>query len=79
ATAHATARARGLRAYIDQTVGWPKTLSTVGVQGVTGISASVYWDLQASGTDADLLNEAVVTTLVRKDGFRFCRNRTCSD
>ncbi|EAA1529293.1 phage tail protein, partial [Salmonella enterica subsp. enterica] len=79
ATAYATARALGLRAYIDQAVGWHKTLSNVGVQGVTGISASVFWDLQASGTDADLLNEAGVTTLVRKDGFRFWGNRTCSD
>jgi hypothetical protein len=79
ATAYATARALGLRAYIDQTVGWHKTLSNVGVQGVTGISKSVFWDLQASGTDADLLNEAGVTTLVRKDGFRFWGNRTCSD
>lgn len=79
ATAYATARALGLRAYIDQTVGWHKTLSNVGVQGVTGISASVFWDLQEPGTDADLLNEAGVTTLIRKDGFRFWGNRTCSD
>ncbi|WP_435953204.1 phage tail sheath protein [Dryocola sp. BD626] len=79
ATAYATARALGLRAYIDQTVGWHKTLSNVGVQGVTGISASVFWDLQAPGTDADLLNEAGVTTLIRRDGFRFWGNRTCSD
>lgn len=78
-TAWATARALGLRAHIDQTIGWHKTLSNVGVNGVTGISASVYWDLQAPGTDADLLNEAGVTTLVRKDGFRFWGNRCCSD
>ncbi|MCH4995360.1 phage tail sheath protein [Pectobacterium carotovorum] len=79
ATAYATARALGLRAKIDQETGWHKTLSNVGVNGVTGISASVFWDLQAPGTDADLLNEAGVTTLVRKDGFRFWGNRTCSD
>ncbi len=78
-TAYATARALGLRAKIDQETGWHKTLSNVGVNGVTGISASVYWDLQAPGTDADLLNEAGVATLVRKDGFRFWGNRTCSD
>ena len=77
--AYATARALGLRAKIDQETGWHKTLSNVGVNGVTGLSASVFWDLQASGTDADLLNEAGVTTLVRKDGFRFWGNRTCSD
>lgn len=78
-TAYATARALGLRAKIDQEQGWHKTLSNVGVNGVTGISASVFWDLQEPGTDADLLNEAGVTTLIRKDGFRFWGNRTCSD
>ncbi|ENG46095.1 major tail sheath protein [Escherichia coli p0305293.12] len=70
ATAYATARALGLRAKIDQEQGWHKTLSNVGVNGVTGISASVFWDLQESGTDADLLNESGVTTLIRRDGFR---------
>lgn len=78
-TAWATARALGLRARIDQETGWHKTLSNVGANGVTGISASVFWDLQESGTDADLLNEAGVTTLIRKDGFRFWGNRCCSD
>ncbi|EPT0833146.1 TPA: phage tail sheath protein [Yersinia enterocolitica] len=77
--AYATARALGLRAKIDQETGWHKTLSNVGVNGVTGISASVYWDLQTVGTDADLLNKACVTTLVRKDGFKFWGARTCSD
>ncbi len=75
-TAYATARALGLRAKIDNDTGWHKTLSNV---GVTGISSSVFWDLQQSGTDADLLNAADVTTLIRKDGFRFWGNRTCSD
>jgi phage tail sheath protein FI len=77
--AYATARALGLRAKIDNDTGWHKTLSNVGVNGVSGISASVFWDLQQTGTDADLLNEACVTTLIRKDGFRFWGNRTCSD
>ena len=78
-TACATARALGLRAKIDNDTGWHKTLSNVGVNGVTGISSGVFWDLQQTGTDADLLNEAGVTTLIRKDGFRFWGNRTCSD
>ncbi|MES3174652.1 phage tail sheath protein [Serratia nevei] len=77
--AYATARALGLRAKIDTETGWHKTLSNVGVNGVTGISASVFWDLQAPGTDADLLNQACVTTLIRKDGFKFWGSRTCSD
>lgn len=77
--AYATARALGLRAKIDHEQGWHKTLSNVGINGVTGISASVFWDLQEPGTDADLLNESGVTTLIRKDGFRFWGNRTCAD
>ncbi|CUY16713.1 Phage tail sheath protein [Serratia marcescens] len=77
--AYATARALGLRAKIDTETGWNKTLSNVGVNGVTGITASVFWDLQAPGTDADLLNQACVTTLIRKDGFKFWGSRTCSD
>jgi len=78
-TAFATARALGLRAKIDNDTGWHKTLSNVGVNNVTGISASVFWDLQQTGTDADLLNEADVTTLIRKDGFRFWGSRCLSD
>ncbi|EHV3024472.1 TPA: phage tail sheath protein [Escherichia coli] len=78
-TSYATAIALGLRAKIDNDTGWHKTLSNVGINGVTGISASVFWDLQESGTDADLLNEAGVTTLIRADSFRFWGNRNCSD
>ncbi|EEM3687509.1 phage tail protein [Salmonella enterica] len=78
-TSYATAIALGLRAKIDNDTGWHKNLSNVGVNEVTGISASVFWDLQEKGTDADLLNEAGVTTLIRSDGFRFWGNRNCSD
>ncbi|PHM55172.1 phage tail sheath protein [Xenorhabdus sp. KK7.4] len=77
--AFATARALGLRAKIDEETGWHKTLSNVGVNGVTGLSADVFWDLQDTATDADLLNKSGVTTLIRKNGFRFWGSRTCSD
>jgi phage tail sheath protein FI len=72
------ARALGLRAYLDETVGWHKTLSNVPVEGVQGISRDVYWDLQDPATDAGFLNEADITTLIRRDGFRFWGSRTCS-
>ncbi|HFK5711583.1 TPA: phage tail sheath protein [Enterobacter roggenkampii] len=78
-TAWATARALGLRAKIDQETGWHKTLSNVGVNGVTGVSIPVSWDLQEQATDANLLNQAGVTTLIRNDGFKFWGNRSCSD
>ncbi|WP_145586090.1 phage tail sheath protein [Yersinia rochesterensis] len=79
ATAYATARALGLRAKIDNDVGWHKSLSNVGVNGVTGISADVFWDLQSTATDANLLNSKDITTLIRKDGYRFWGSRSCSD
>lgn len=79
AVSYATARALGLRALIDQQTGWHKTLSNVKVQGVTGISADVTWDLQDPQTDAGLLNAAAVTTLINSQGYRFWGSRTCSD
>ncbi|PHM25140.1 phage tail sheath protein [Xenorhabdus budapestensis] len=79
AIAFATARALGLRAKIDEETGWHKTLSNVGVNGVTGLSADVFWDLQDTATDANLLNKSGVTTLIRKNGFRFWGSRTCAD
>lgn len=45
-TVPAVAVAMGLRAKIDNEIGWHKTLSNVAVSGVTGIDADVTWDLQ---------------------------------
>ena len=73
------AYALGLRAAIDESQGWQKTLSNVAVNGVTGISIDVSWDLQDPATDAGLLNQAGITTLINAQGFRFWGNRTCSD
>lgn len=78
AAAPAVARALGLRAQIDDQYGWHKTLSNIPVQGVTGISKDVYFDLQDSSTDANYLNSNEVTTLIRRDGYRFWGSRTCS-
>lgn len=78
-TTYAVARAMGLRAKIDNDTGWHKTLSNVGVNGVTGVTKDMYWDLQSVDTDAGYLNSNEVTVLIRKDGFRFWGNRTCSD
>ena len=77
-TFEATARALGLRAKIDNDTGWHKTLSNVPVNGVTGISKDVYWQLQSMDTDAGYLNSNEITTLIQRDGFRFWGSRTCS-
>jgi phage tail sheath protein FI len=71
ATAAATARAVGLRAKLDEEVGWHKTLSNIAVNGVTGISHDVFWDLQDPATDAGYLNSKDITTLINRGGFRF--------
>ncbi|RAH37576.1 phage tail protein [Halomonas sp. SL1] len=74
----AVARALGLRAKADQTIGWHKTLSNMPVNGVTGISQDVFWDLQDPNTDAGYLNSHEITTLINRGGFRFWGSRTCS-
>ncbi|MEE1882859.1 phage tail sheath protein [Pseudomonas soli] len=78
-TAPAVARALGLRAKIDKDTGWHKTLSNIPVNGVTGISADVFWDLQNPATDANYLNSNEVTTVINADGFRFWGSRTCTE
>ncbi|WP_442788954.1 phage tail sheath C-terminal domain-containing protein [Halomonas sp. CUBES01] len=70
--------ALGLRAKLDEDVGWHKTLSNVVVNGVTGINKDVFWDLQSPNTDAGILNAADVTTMVQQNGYRFWGSRTCA-
>lgn len=74
----AVAKALGHRARLDNEIGWHKTLSNMPVNGVTGITKDLSWDLQDPATDAGYLNEADVTVLIRKEGFRFWGSRTCS-
>lgn len=78
-TVPAVAVAMGLRAKIDNEIGWHKTLSNVAVNGVTGIDADVTWDLQDPATDAGYLNSNEITTLIQHNGFRLWGSRTCSD
>ncbi|MCH1990902.1 phage tail sheath subtilisin-like domain-containing protein, partial [Achromobacter xylosoxidans] len=74
----ASATALGLRAKLDKEVGWHKTLSNVVVNGATGISRDVFWDLQDPDTDAGYLNAKDVTTLINRTGYRFWGSRTCA-
>lgn len=79
-TSFAAARAMGLRALIDDEYGPQKTLSNIAVQGVTGISQDIQWDIEDQDTEAGLLNAAEVTALIRTPtGFRFWGNRTTAD
>ncbi|MDB5725473.1 MAG: bacteriophage major tail sheath protein [Novosphingobium sp.] len=75
----AIAVALGLRAALDESVGWHKSLSNVAVDGVSGLTKDLYFDIQDSSTPAGVLNNALVTTLVHMRGYRFWGNRTTSD
>lgn len=75
----APAVALGLRALIDQQVGWHKSLSNIEVSGVTAITHDVYYSLQDTDSDTDDLNQACVTTLIKRNGFRFWGDRTCDE
>lgn len=72
----APAYACGLRAQIDHNQGWHKSLSNVPVKNVLGISKQVFWSLQAEDSDANALNNKEITTLIKRNGFRFWGNRT---
>lgn len=78
-SAAAVGRALGLRAMIDKQQGWHKTLSNVTMQGVLGTTRDIEFDLMDMSNDAGILNAADVTTIVRRDGYRFWGSRTCSD
>lgn len=75
-TGDAVARALGLRARIDQEIGWHKTISNVAMDGVLSITKDVHFDLLDSSTDAGVLNDAGITTIIQSDGYRFWGNRT---
>jgi phage tail sheath protein FI len=78
--ADAVARALGLRAQIDEETGWHKTISNVALSGVTSITKDVHFDLLDPSTDAGLLNDNDIVTIIRTaSGFRFWGNTTCAD
>lgn len=70
------AYAVGLRAYIDNQYGWHRSLSNIAVSNVLGMSKDVFWALQAEDSDAQTLNNDEITTIIKRNGFRFWGNRT---
>lgn len=72
------ARILGARAKLDSQIGWHKSISNTAINGVTGLKYARSFDLLDKNCDANTLNNADVTTLIREDGFRVWGNRTCS-
>ncbi len=75
----AIAAALGHRAYLDENFGFNYSLQNELIQGVTGISHDVSWDISGIGTNAAALNNADITTLIRDNGFQFWGHRTMSN
>ena len=75
----AIARAAGMRARIDENVGWHKSLSNVAIPGVTGAVPAIFFDLQDMSSESGVLNAAGVSCIIQRNGYRFWGNRTCSD
>ncbi|EFO4321324.1 phage tail protein [Enterobacter kobei] len=71
-----SAFAAGLRAKIDNEKGWHRSLSNIIVSNVLGVSKDVFWSLQAEDSDAQTLNNDDITTIIKRNGFRFWGNRT---
>lgn len=73
------ANALGLRAYLDKTIGWHKAISNVVVEGVSGVTRDITFDIQDTSTDANYLNEHKITVPINFNGYRLWGSRTCSD
>lgn len=69
----------GMRAWLDREIGYHKTISNVAVPGVTGVTRFRSWELGSADTEMGLINGIPVTGVIRRNGFRFWGNRTCSD
>jgi uncharacterized protein len=74
-----SARAAGLQAKVDNALGFWWPFSNQQIAGVGGISRSIDWNVQDANSQANLLNENEITTVIRYDGFRFWGVRTTSD
>lgn len=73
------AHAVGLRAWLDREIGYHKTISNVAIPGVTGMTRYRAWELGDVNTEMGLINGVPVTGAIRRNGFRFWGQRTCSD
>lgn len=78
APAATIARVLGARAKLDTEIGWHKSISNTVINGVSGIKYPRSFDILDKNCEANTLNNADITTLIREDGFRIWGNRTCS-
>ncbi|MCP9308663.1 phage tail sheath subtilisin-like domain-containing protein [Zymomonas mobilis] len=70
--------ALGQRAAIDESIGFNKTVSNVAISGILGLEHPISFDLTSMNSDAGLLNQSQITTVIRHNGFRFWGNRAAT-
>lgn len=78
APAATIARVLGARAMLDQKIGPHKSISNTEIQGVSALRHARSFGLLNINSDANTINNADVTTLIREKGYRVWGNRTCS-
>ena len=74
----ASGRVAGLIAKRDATNGYWWSPSNMEINGITGAARPVNFGLNDANTEANLLNENEVATIVQSNGYRLWGNRTCS-
>ncbi len=72
----APAYACGLRAYIDHEQGWHKSCPTFRLKMCWGCPGMCSGRLQAEDSDANSSTTKKITTIIRRNGFRFWGNAT---
>jgi hypothetical protein len=78
ATQAASPRVAGIIAKSDNERGFWWSPSNREMQGITGTSRAVDFELGDASSRANYLNENEVATIIRKDGYRLWGNRSCS-
>lgn len=75
---YAVTRAAAMRASLDKEQGWHTSISNKGLNGVTGVTKPLSFDINDSATDVNYLNEQGITCCINYQGFKFWGLRTCS-
>lgn len=78
ATAATIGRILGARAMLDTAAGPHKSISNAEIQGVSALKYPRSFGLLDINSEANTINNADITTLIRENGFRVWGNRTCS-
>ncbi|QPC44638.1 phage tail sheath subtilisin-like domain-containing protein [Kaustia mangrovi] len=70
-TRPASAFAAGVQAFVDNKHGFWWPLSNRPVNGIVGATRPIAFSIGDANSEHNLLNENEITTIIRKDGFRF--------